>query len=33
MKKGMYQYNNFIGLNMAEVEDFIHIYDLWVLGL
>ena len=27
MKKSMYQYNNFIGLNMAEVEDFIHIYD------
>lgn len=27
MKKGMYQYNNFVGLNMAEVEDFIHIYD------
>lgn len=27
MKKSMYQYNNFVGLNMAEVEDFIHIYD------
>ena len=27
MKKSMYKYNNFIGLNMAEVEDFIHIYD------
>lgn len=27
MKKSVYNYHNFVGLNMAEVEDFIHIYD------
>lgn len=27
MKKSVYNYHNFLALNMAEVEDFIHIYD------
>lgn len=27
MKKSVYQYNNFVGLNMAEVEDFVNIHD------
>ena len=27
MKKSVYNYHNFIGSNMAEVEDFVNIYD------
>lgn len=27
MKKSVYNYHNFVGLNMAEVEDFVNIYD------
>lgn len=27
MKKSVYNYHNFIGLNMAEVEDFVNIHD------
>lgn len=30
MKKSVYNYHNFLALNMAEVEDFVNI---WVLGL
>lgn len=27
MKKSVYNYHNFVGLNMAEVEDFVNIHD------
>lgn len=27
MKKSVYNYHNFLALNMAEVEDFVNIYD------
>lgn len=27
MKKNVYNYHNFVGLNMAEVEDFVNIHD------
>lgn len=27
MKKSVYNYHNFLALNMAEVEDFVNIHD------